>query len=156
MAKELSFPMANVTLSDPYLLTVDMQVEWPEVLRAEVVTRRYPVDWRTFIRIYLVVFLGFALFWAAAPFFGWFDLPGPMVALFWLLLTILAARDQAKRSYKHTLTIHTTSGTIDAATLEYDNTLLDASEAINKLVKRYAATPRPSQPGEPTRLMGAN
>ena len=161
MARELSFPTANVTLNDLYLLTGDMQFEWPEIVHAEVVTRRYPVDWRTFARVYAFLFLFVAVIWAVTTTFGWVNIAGPLLAVLYLIITIYAARDEVKRSYRHTLTIDTTSGSIDAATLENDAYLLDACESINKRVKRYAATPtprrvpQPSEAGEPTRLMQA-
>jgi hypothetical protein len=45
MAKDRSFPAANVILTDTHLVTGDSQYEWAELLYAEVVTRKVPVDW---------------------------------------------------------------------------------------------------------------
>lgn len=156
MAKERYFPAANVTFTDTHLLTSDSRYEWSELLYAEVVTKRFPVDWRTFWQVYMLIFLAFALFWAAAPLFGLNDLPGPAVALFWLLITVLAARRHAKDAYKHLLMLETTSGPVEIVRSSYDNLLLEVCEAINKRIKRNAAAPKPVHTGEPTRWIQAN
>jgi hypothetical protein len=156
MANELYFPKASVALDDKYVLAGANRYELSDISYAEVVTRRYPVDWGTFTQVHTLLFLGFAAIWAIATSFGWAGLSGPILAIFWMLVTVRDAFGYAKRGHGHTLTLQTTSGTVEIVTSSDDDPLLEACEAINKRIKHNAQAPRPLQSGEPTRWIQTN
>jgi hypothetical protein len=156
VAKDRYFPVANVTFTDTHLLTSDSRYGWSELLYAEVVTKRYPIDWRLFIQVYSFLFFCAATIWAIASTFGWVNIAGPMLAILWLIITLYDARDEVKKSYKHTLTLETSSGTVEVTTSDNDNALLEVCEAINRRIKRNASAPKPVHAGEPTRWIQAN
>src|SRR6266566_7703893 len=133
--RELSFPKAYMTLDDWDVRTPTNLYALSGIAYAEVVTRRYPTDWRTFLQVHTVVFLLFATIWAIATSFGWINLAGPLLAVWWLFRTIFDARDAVKKSYKHTLTLETNSGTVEVATSDDEDAILEACEAINKKIK---------------------
>jgi len=155
MANEIYFPKAGIALNDIEIIAGDSRRDLSTISYAEVVTRRYPVRWRDFIETYTLLFILFAVTWAIASSLGWMDLAGPLLALWILFIIIVAARGQIKHSYRHTLTLETTSGTVEVTTSEDGNALLQACEAINERIRHNPPPPVLQQTGEPTRWMQA-
>src|SRR6266852_9891839 len=103
MARELNFPKAVVAIDDWDVRTPLGLYRLTDILNADVVTKRYPIDWATFREVYIVLFLVFAAIWAAFSALGWNGISGPALAIFWLVLTIYSARDAVKKSYRYAL-----------------------------------------------------
>jgi uncharacterized protein DUF6232 len=156
MARELNFPKAFVSIDDWDVRTPLGLYSLADILNADVVTKRDPIDWQTFREVYITLFLIFAAIWAASSALGWNGLSGPALAVFWLALTIYAARVTVRNSYRYCLILETRSGPIDATTSNDEKSVRLACDAINDQIKRNASTPRPPQSGEPTRWMQAN
>jgi len=156
MARELNFPKAMVVIDDWDVRTPVGQYSLADILNADVITKRYPIDWLTFREVYIVLFLIFAAIWAASSTLGWNGLNGPALAIFWLALTIYAARAAVRNSYRYVLMLEISSGPIEATSSNDEKSVRQACDAINDRIRRSASTPRPPQSGEPTRWIQTN